>query len=937
MNKTHLFLKARQNSNFDLTKKKSADVLPLVEVSQIVRKFFALFSFLIISTAIVFSQQSPDDNRQATLGIDQGVVSFNTPNFDLELLKSSQTVSSLRKTDAEKFDFTPHQLLAKRDKDGYYHLGDLNFRLKTSADEQWESFSTAAKRASVKSLTPENKNTLAAADLANTLPEKMPLQVIRYWEKEGDGLVLRFELKNKSNQPVEIGALGIPMIFNNNFDGKELDQAHEETVFFDPYIGMDAGYLQVARLNGHAPIMLVVPYGKTPFEAYRPLTDDPTPQGTTFEGFHEWMVNSKAYTDKEWKGSEQWNKPTSLVLHPGETHSIGLKFILTDKVENIEKTLIENNRPVAVGIPGYVVPQDVNARLFLKYNQKIKSVETVGEGFLQTTLVGKTKTGWSEYTLKGNNWGRSRVTITYEDGLQQTINYKIIKPESQVVADNGKFLITKQWFDQPNDVFHRSPSVITYDDEKQQQVTQDRRAWICGLSDEGGAGAWLNAIMKQLVEPNPEEIKKLEMFVNQTIWGGIQYNSGKLKYGVRKSMFFYEPDSMPAGTYSKDINFNVWSAWNRKGAEITDRSYNYPHVAAAHWVMYRLARNYTGLVTKQPWQWYLANAYHTAVAMMEQAPYYAQYGQMEGTVFILILEDLKREGYSDLAADLEKTMKGRADHWASLSYPFGSEMSWDSTGQEEVYMWSRYFGFDEKAMVTLNAILAYMPTIPHWAYNGNARRYWDFLYGGKLSRYERMIHHYGSGLNAIPVLSQYRQTPDNLYLLRVGYGGVLGTLSNITEEGFAPCAFHSFPTELRNDGISGDYGSGYFGYAINTATYITHDNEFGWLAFGGNLSTQKSWIKVDLTTAARSRVYLAPVGLWLTLDAGTFKTVLFNPKSKEVRIELDKSNEFTPKAYLRIEASAENKYTTEGLIQNERGAFEIPLAKEPLSLNLRLN
>ena len=155
MNKTHLFLKARQNSNFDLTKKKSADVLPLVEVSQIVRKFFALFSFLIISTAIVFSQQSPDDNRQATLGIDQGVVSFNTPNFDLELLKSSQTVSSLRKTDAEKFDFTPHQLLAKRDKDGYYHLGDLNFRLKTSADEQWESFSTAAKRASVKSLTPE--------------------------------------------------------------------------------------------------------------------------------------------------------------------------------------------------------------------------------------------------------------------------------------------------------------------------------------------------------------------------------------------------------------------------------------------------------------------------------------------------------------------------------------------------------------------------------------------------------------------------------------------------------------------------------------------------------------------------------------------------------------------------------------------------------------
>ena len=934
MNKTIMILKTRQNSDFDLTKKDSADVLPLLEVSSIVRKFFILVSFLIMATAIAFSQQSTADNRPATLGVEHGVVSFSTPNFNLELLKSSQTVSSLRTTNTEKFDFTPHQLLAKRDKDGYYHLGDLNFRIKTGNNGQWESFSTAAKRASVKSLTPENATVLAAADLANTLPEKLPLQVIRYWEKASNGLVLRFELKNKTNQPIEIGALGIPMIFNNNFDGKELDQAHEETVFFDPYIGRDAGYLQVVRLNGHAPVMLVLPYGKTPFEAYRPLTDDPTPRGTTFEGFHEWMVSSKAYAENEWKGSEQWNKPTSLTLKPGETHSIGVKFILTDNVRNIEKTLIENNRPVAVGTPGYVIPQDINARLFLKYNQKIKSVETEGGGFLQTTLVGKTKSGWTEYAVKGNNWGRSRVTITYADGIQQTINYKVIKPESQVVADNGKFLTTKQWFDQQNDLFHRSPSVITYDDEKKQQVTQDRRAWICGLSDEGGAGSWLNAIMKQLVEPNPEEIKKMETFVNQTIWGGIQYNSGKLKYGVRKSMFFYEPDSMPAGTYSNDINFKVWSAWNRKGAEITDRSYNYPHVAAAHWAMYRLARNYNGLVTQQSWKWYLENAYHTAMAMVEQAPYYAVYGQMEGTVFLLILEDLKREGYTDLAADLEKTMKGRAEHWATLSYPFGSEMSWDSTGQEEVYMWSRYFGFDEKAMVTLKAILAYMPTVPHWAYNGNARRYWDFLYGGKLSRYERMIHHYGSGLNAIPVLSQYRQTPDDLYLLRVGYGGVLGTLSNITEDGFAPCASHSFPTDLRNDGISGDYGCGYFGYAVNTGTYITHDNEFGWLAFGGNLSAQKNWIKVDLTTAAKSRVFIAPVGLWLTLDAGTFKSVSFNPKSKEIRIELDKSNEFTPKAYLRIESSSENKYTTEGLIQNERGAFEILLASQSISVNL---
>lgn len=153
-------------------------------------------------------------------------------------------------------------------------------------------------------------------------------------------------------------------------------------------------------------------------------------------------------------------------------------------------------------------------------------------------------------------------------------------------------------------------------------------------------------------------------------------------------------------------------------------------------------------------------------------------------------------------------------------------------------MWAKFFGIDEKAMVTLNAILAYMPTVPHWAYNGNARRFWDFHFAGKTKGFERMIHHYGSAMNAIPVLYQYREQPTDFYLLRVGYGGLLGAISNITQDGFAPCAFHSFPWLLRNDAYSGDYGCGFLGYTLNTSTFITYHDEFGWVAFGGNC-TQK--------------------------------------------------------------------------------------------------
>lgn len=55
---------------------------------------------------------------------------------------------------------------------------------------------------------------------------------------------------------------------------------------------------------------------------------------------------------------------------------------------------------------------------------------------------------------------------------------------------------------------------------------------------------------------------------------------------------------------------------------------------------------------------------------------------------------------------------------------FASEMAWDSTAQEGVYAWSKFFNDSTTAINALNSILAYQPTVPHWGYNGNARRYW---------------------------------------------------------------------------------------------------------------------------------------------------------------------------------------------------------------------
>ena len=427
---------------------------------------------------------------------------------------------------------------------------------------------------------------------------------------------------------MQIGALGIPMIFNNVLNDRSLEQAHAICSFYDPYIGEDAGYLQVTRLSGHGPALLVLPLGKTPFEAYNPILDerrsaaaeifrDPTPRGITFEGFYEWMVHSAAYAENEWKKTTPWNPPTQATLAPGESKTYGVEFVTADSIRNIEKTLAENARPVAVGIPGYVLPMDIEAHLFLKYPQAVKSMTVEPAGAMTIKEGASTSAGWKNYLVQGKQWGRARLTVTYADRLVQTIHYFVTKPEAQALADMGHFLTTKQWFTDTNDPFHRAPSIMTYDREANEIVMQDSRAWIAGLGDEGGGGAWIATIMKQLGEPNKEELSKFQEFVDEVLWGGLQYKDGPKKFGVRKSLFYYQPDQMPAGFYRKDFDWSSWTSWNKAHAERVDRSFDYLHVVAADWVLYRLARNYEGLVTNHPWDWYLTNAYETSIAMVK--------------------------------------------------------------------------------------------------------------------------------------------------------------------------------------------------------------------------------------------------------------------------------------------------------------------------------
>ena len=491
-------------------------------------------------------------------------------------------------------------------------------------------------------------------------------------------------------------SLGFPIEFNNIFSNRTALQTEQTCSLQDPYIGLGAGYVQVTPLQGTGPALVVTGLNGTDFEAWRFLPEATNTnlyyQSQVFEGLYEWQTHTLAWAQNEWKNVTPWNVPTSLTITPGQSFTAGLRFSLAQGgVRDIGDTVKGAGKPYAMGVPGYIVPQDLVADLYVSSNATVNSVTSDPAGALTFSNLGN-----GHYTVKASSsiWGRTRATLTYSDGVHQSVHYYIPKSAPKALSDLGQFSTTTGFFNYTNDPFHRGPSVLSWDRSRNTFVFQDPRTWIAGLSDEAGAGAWLAACMKQSVQAVTSEINQLDRFVNQTLWGTIQVNgSTSGTYGVRKSVFYYQPDQLPG--YQYNTTFNWGGSWNKATAYSDVRAYDYVHVSAAYWALYRVARAHPNLTLSHNWNWYLNQSYQTvmfATARSSNGQWvipYADDGLMEETVWGNILQDLQRENMTTMATSLESNMRARAEYWNGEAVPFGSEMAWDSTGQEGVYYWSK--------------------------------------------------------------------------------------------------------------------------------------------------------------------------------------------------------------------------------------------------------
>mmetsp|Transcript_1874 Transcript_1874/g.4981 ORF Transcript_1874/g.4981 Transcript_1874/m.4981 type:complete len:364 (+) Transcript_1874:1-1092(+) len=311
---------------------------------------------------------------------------------------------------------------------------------------------------------------------------------------------------------------------------------------------------------------------------------------------------------------------------------------------------------------------------------------------------------------------------------------------------------------------------------------------------------------------------------------------------------------------------------------------------------------------------------------------------MGGTVFVLILRDLQAtlaeathagdltavSRWRPLELQLRGAMAERVAKWRSMTFPFGSEFPWDSTGYEEVHAWLRAFGYYEDAQSTSQSILAFVTLSPHWGFSGSARRYWDFGVNGATSiGNERELHHYAATLNALPLVADYEAAPSRLLLLRIAAAATLGALTTIDpESGFVSMAWHGDPSLLTRDAYSADFGCGFFGATLLARSTVAWHEPFGWLCALCDFERAGSPLpalpdappatgagalpRVDVVPrdAYRRRLYLAPLGLLLAVEGAAIELARLGEPSGCVQLELRAEPPGTTRATLELELTA---------------------------------
>ncbi len=737
---------------------------------------------------------------------------------------------------------------------------------------------------------------------------------VMYRRGEGSSLLCNVELCNVTDQILELGDLGFPLMVNDDlgefyrdpktgqpFSPDETEhplrdpadsfsvyleqypriqkQYHEQKVMAHHYMGGHSSYVLIQRPLGDAPFLLLHTMQDTAFECvYR---DDSSFgekvywwDGPNILAVHSWATKNL----RGWKKNPWINGHTSLVLQPGEKWSCQLRFVYVESYEAIREELYKAGNIGIRILPAMVIQEGADAYVELKTKSEVDKIDFLSDNI--TIKERKRVDDKTLLTLSFKGRGQKSLRLRYA-GRWTSLHFYCIEEIAQLLKARARFIVDREFYENPDDPYHHHHMFLPFDHRTGSTfLDSDEVSEVGGSDAEFGFSEPLFLAEKNVYYPSAKEVATLEAYIDDCLFKYIQNFE---TFAVRASL-----------RWKLRYPSSPWSHWTVERAEATYRSYNYAHVMNIYHAMYRIGRLY-GLLTRKSPEAYLKMSYRTCLYMFQTVPW-GRIGVMGGSNALNILDDLEKEGWQEEYRDLLEQIRKCTEVFVTDPYPYSSEYPADTTAQEQVYFFTRYFGNTEKNLKTVQIIRALRGgNQPVWFQYGNDNK-------GDLTCW------YTESTNGWALLRAFEDTGDLDTFIK-GYAGVMSVEVDLLRDGMCfahfistPGIFDFTPPRTLDGGIA------QFGFLKAVKSYVMQDDSFGLIGCGCRVESSDKEIRVYPQDGLKKRLRFVSTKIDLEATQAEIDQVTMSDDGKQWELRLSDSTGVVKKAELEIKGLEKGEY-----------------------------
>lgn len=704
------------------------------------------------------------------------------------------------------------------------------------------------------------------------------LSLVSDFQMEEEQLYWTLSFTNHSEEEVLFTDLNLPLLMNQYFRNND-DFKYDRCALRHTCITGHSSYLYWEKSSGNAPVLLLAPLGDDGLIDLRQEQDDELFRQRYGDGYgYEGLVRAYVASARSMIGPDISRR---IRLQPGETREFPFVLTFLESEKQIDDRLASLALTVLRAVPGMVGPISDD---FLVMTRPVEAVVSVCAAEDQV-LESYEKNGWRISRIRFGGYGKRYVQVTNDGNVSHYCFFGTEDVGDMICRHAGFIAANHLETDETDPCYH---GLLMWDMANRRRINSTfnpyHEDWWRGGSDDPGLASGLFLSEKNVYLPAEEEIRVLHVFVEDFLLKRLTEQPG---WRVHRMVPWY----------------TMFEPWAGRGADDVWRAFNYVHVINILYNMYRI-RKAGGPEELRPASEYLEMAYEYTAAMFRYWMFpdgvgATQYGNMgEMTLPLMLEESLREEGMEREAEQLKKIFDTKAAFFASKTYPFGSEMVYDSTAFEAVYAYGKRIGSEHIMSSAAKAAYANRGKQPVWfLYNTDLRAGgdtgWNSSYMTQLGavpildhtlncgyvKEEWILSYYGSYLSGWLLYNSGGYWDEDA--ANKGASGWITIASRINHTG-QPFK-GGMPLKKGCVALSGEAGIGYFG-ALRTACSIVLDHSvLGRLGLGCRIDRENDEERVKLRDGVSRRLYYVP-GRWLLeAEGGYIKEVTIGQEGIRVR------------------------------------------------------